>query len=265
MKSQLKCEVNEQDTSVLLEAVGVSLAYGGVHAVENVSLKVRAGRLVGLIGPNGAGKSTLLTILAGGLRPSSGSVMFDGTDITRYAPHRRARMGLVRTFQLGGDLPRLTVLENLLFGAPGQRGERLLFSMGPSFLWRKQEEELVVRARALLDSFDMRKHENHYVHELSGGQRRLVEIMRALMARPRLLLLDEPLAGVNPSLGRRIEEHLVQLQKDGLTMVLVEHELGIVERCCDPVVVMANGSIIGEGVMADMRVRREVLDAYLAG
>lgn len=251
--------------ALVLETHELRRSFGGVHAVDSVSIRIAEGCITGLIGPNGAGKSTLLTILAGALAPDTGRVVFLGADITRERPHQRARRGLIRTFQLGGDLPRLTVLESLLLAAPRQRGERLMFALAGRRGWAAQEEELLDRARDLLDRFDMRDHEDAYVAELSGGQRRLVEITRALMAEPRLLLLDEPFAGVNPSLARRIERHLVELRDEGLTMVLVEHELDVVERCCDPVVVMAMGRVVAEGTMEDVRKRREVLDAYLTG
>ena len=250
---------------VVLGARGISLGFGGVQAVAGVSVDVRRGQLVGLIGPNGAGKSTLMTILSGGLKPEEGQVLFEGRDVTRLSPHRRARLGIIRTFQLAGELPRLTVMENLLLAAPSQRGESLLRAIAGRWSWRRQEEELIIRARSLLEHFDMSRHEDSYVSELSGGQRRLVEIMRGLMAVPRILLLDEPMAGVNPSLGRRIEGHLQALNEEGLTMVLVEHDLGTVERLCDRVIVMANGQVISEGSMGDMRAKQEVLDAYLAG
>ena len=237
---------------------------GDFWGLRDFTLKLGPG-VLGLLGPNGAGKSTLMAMLAGAQRPDEGSVWLLGQDVTREPPHRRARLGLSRTFQLSGDLPRLTVLENLVVAVPGQRGERLWSALAGKRTWKRQEEELVIRARSLLNRFDMRRQEDAYVAELSGGQRRLVEIMRALMADPQLLLLDEPFAGVNPSLARRIESHLIDLREDGLTMVLVEHELGVVERCCDPVVVMATGRVIAQGVMADVRTRGDVLDAYLAG
>lgn len=249
----------------ILETRSLRRAFGGVTAVDDVSLEVPAGQIVGLIGPNGAGKSTLLALLAGAQIPDAGTIRFDGHDITREPTFRRARRGLCRTFQLAGDLPHLTVLENLLVAAPAQRGEQFWRALLGPRVWRRQEEELVVRARGLLERFDMRREEDSYVAELSGGQRRLVEIMRALMASPRLLLLDEPFAGVNPSLARRIEGHLLDLRDEGLTMVLVEHELGVVERCCDPVIVMAMGRVIAHGTMDDIRTREDVLGAYLAG
>ncbi len=257
--------LTKPEVETVLETRNVRRSFGGVVAVDDVSISVPAGHVVGLIGPNGAGKSTLLSILAGAESPDTGSVWFLGDEVTSDKPFRRARKGLCRTFQLTGDLPRLTVLENLIVAAPSQRGERLFVALAGKRAWAKQEEELVIRARGLLDRFDMRREEDSYVAELSGGQRRLVEIMRALMASPRLLLLDEPFAGVNPSLARRIERHLIDLRDEGLTMVLVEHELGVVERCCDPVIVMATGRVIAQGTMGDIRTREDVLDAYLAG
>lgn len=259
------CPPTRKQPRAVLATQNVRRNFGGVHAVDGVSIEVPEGRVVGLIGPNGAGKSTLLAILAGAVVPDSGKVTLHGADITRKRPHERARMGLIRTFQLGGDLPQLTVLECLLLAAPGQRGERLLAALGGRRFWARQEEGLVVQARGLLNGFDMLDEEDSYISELSGGQRRLVEIMRSLMARPRVLLLDEPFAGVNPSLARRIERHLLELRDGGLTMVLVEHELGAVERLCDPVVVMAMGQVLTQGTMADVRTREDVIDAYLAG
>jgi ABC-type branched-subunit amino acid transport system ATPase component len=234
----------------LLRLRDVRRQFGGVHAVDGVTLLVEEGSATALIGPNGAGKSTLLGIVGGAVRPSGGTIHFDDHDITKATAASVARYGLIRTFQSGGEFGRLTVLENLLVGRRA---------------WRGQERDHVERARELLDRFDMSHMEDEYAANLSGGQKRLLEIMRALMARPRLLLLDEPMAGVNPSLGRRIETHLGELNREGLTMVMVEHELGVVERMCERVVVMALGKIISDGTMASVRKDREVIDAYLVG
>lgn len=249
----------------MLKVVDVSYSFGGVQALRGVSLEVKAAGITGLIGPNGAGKSTLVKIIAGGLRPSAGTVWLEGEDVTGRSSFRLARLGIIRTFQIGGELNGLTVLENLILAAPTQRGEHLAGALLGKRVWWRQEEALVEQARKVLDQFDMRREENSYAGELSGGQGRLVEIMRCVMARPRLLLLDEPMAGVNPSLGRRIEEYLKQLRDDGLTMIMVEHELGAIERCCDLVVVLALGQVISQGLMHDVRKREEVLSAYLVG
>jgi ABC-type branched-subunit amino acid transport system ATPase component len=240
--------------------------FGGVHAVDGISFGVEAGTITGLIGPNGAGKSTALGMIAGAIRPSSGSIVFDGRDVTGSSPMRVARSGLIRTFQISSEFRQLTVLENLLVGAPGHVGESLVGSLllGPRS-WRTQELELVERARELLVRFEMHEKEEEYAGNLSGGQKRLLEIMRALMAKPKLLLLDEPMAGVNPTLGRRIEGHLEELRDEGLTMLMVEHELGVVERLCQRVVVMAQGKVISEGTMEAVRKDKEVLSAYLVG
>jgi branched-chain amino acid transport system ATP-binding protein len=169
----------------------------------------------------------------------------------------------VRTYQLSSAFGRLTVLENLLVAAPEQRGERMRTLLLGKRYWREQERELVVRARGLLERFGMSHKEDEYAGSLSGGQKRLVEIMRALMARPRLVLLDEPMAGVNPTLARSIEDDLTSLVDDGVTLFLVEHELGVVERLSESVVAMALGKVLAVGTMAELRSRKDVLDAYL--
>lgn len=252
--------------SDLLVVEGLKRSFGGVHAVDGVSFRVTTGSITGLIGPNGAGKSTAVGTIAGALRPSAGSIEFDGQDITELAPMKRARRGLIRTFQTSSEFQRLTVLENLLVGAQNNPGETLLGALvrgGRS--WRAHERELVTQARDLMGRFQMSDKENEWAGNLSGGQKRLLEIMRGLMAEPKLLLLDEPMAGVNPTLGRGIEEHLRRLNDEGLTMLMIEHELGVVERLCGRVVVMAQGKVISEGTMESLRSEQEVLDAYLVG
>jgi ABC-type branched-subunit amino acid transport system ATPase component len=237
--------------------------FGGVWAVDGASFSVKRGSITSLIGPNGAGKSTAVGIIGGAVAPTSGRVMFDGEDITKLAPHDRARRGLVRTYQLSSEFGKLTVLENLLVAAPRQRGESLLTLVVGKRYWREEESRHVARARTLLERFGMSEKEDEYAGNLSGGQKRLVEIMRSLMAEPKLLLLDEPMAGVNPTLARSIESDLVMLAREGLTLLIVEHELDVVERVSDSVVVMALGKVIATGTMAELRARREVLDAYL--
>jgi ABC-type branched-subunit amino acid transport system ATPase component len=179
---------------------------------------------------------------------------------------KRARRGLIRTFQTSSEFQRLTVLENLLVGDQDHPGETLFGALlrgGRS--WRAHERDLVLRARGLLERFEMADKEDEWAGSLSGGQKRLLEIMRGLMAEPKLLLLDEPMAGVNPTLARRIEGHLQQLNREGLTMLMVEHELGVVDRLCHRVIVMAQGKVISEGTMETLRREQEVLDAYLVG
>ena len=250
---------------IVLEAIDVTREFGGVRAVAGVSFGVRRGTMTGLIGPNGAGKSTLLAMLAGTLPVSSGHIRYQGQDVTGLAAYRRARLGLVRTFQLASEFKRLTVLENLLSAVPDNRGDSFRGAMAGRRYWRADEAAAIARAQVLLDRFGLEGNANSYAGDLSGGQRRLVEIMRALMAQPRVLLLDEPMAGVHPNLARRIGNELVALCAEGLTVLMVEHELAIMDEFCDPVVAMAEGVVLAEGSMAELRSRTEVVEAYLVG
>jgi branched-chain amino acid transport system permease protein len=253
------------DADTILQAVDVSRDYGGVRAVSGVSLTVRRGTITGLIGPNGAGKSTLLAVLAGTDRASAGTVVYQGEDVTRLPAYRRARLGLVRTFQLASEFKRLTVMENLLSAAPGNRGETMRGALYGRRYWKNNEDMAVGRATDVLRLFGLEALANSYAGDLSGGQRRLVEIMRALMTQPQLLLLDEPMAGVHPELAHRIGELLVALCRDGLTVLMVEHELAIMDEFCDPVIVMADGAVLAQGTMTQLRDRAEVVEAYLVG
>ena len=250
---------------VVLAARGVSRDFGGVQAVKDVSFEVRHGTLTGLIGPNGAGKSTLLAMLAGTLPVSAGSISYRGQDVTGMPAFRRARLGLVRTFQLASEFKRLTVMENLLSAVPVNRGDSFRGAVLGRRYWRADEAAAIARAERILERFGLEKFANDYAGNLSGGQRRLVEIMRALMADPGMLLLDEPMAGVHPDLARRIGRQLIALCEEGMTILMVEHELAIMDEFCDPVVVMAEGSVLAEGTMTELRARTEVVEAYLVG
>ena len=236
-----------------------------MHAVSDVTLAVRRGTLTGLIGPNGAGKSTLLALLAGTDRVSGGRIVYRSQDVTAVPAYRRARLGLVRTFQLASEFKRLTVMENLLSAAPGNRGETLAGALAGRWYWRADEAAAVAKATSVLRRFGLESLANEYAGDLSGGQRRLVEIMRALMTDPAMLLLDEPMAGVHPELARRIGTALTGLCRDGMTILMVEHELAIMDEFCDPVIVMAEGSVLAEGTMTQLRDRSEVVEAYLVG
>ncbi|HLW49168.1 MAG TPA: branched-chain amino acid ABC transporter ATP-binding protein/permease [bacterium] len=248
-----------------LRAENIARHFEGLRAVDGVSLELYPGRLTGLIGPNGAGKSTLLAVLAGTLPASAGRIVLDGDDVTHLPAFRRAQRGLVRTFQLSSEFSQLTVLENLLVAVPGHPGDTLVGALRGRRSWWPVEARLVNQARALLDRFGMSAAESQYAGDLSGGQRRLVEIMRALMLRPRVLLLDEPMAGVHPSVVDEIASVLEGLRDDGLAILMVEHELSMVDRLCDPVIVMAQGRVIGQGSMTVLRQQREVVEAYIAG
>jgi branched-chain amino acid transport system permease protein len=253
------------DGGPLLRTVDLTRNFGGVHAVAGVSIEVRRGTLTGLIGPNGAGKSTLLAMLAGTLPVTSGRVIYAGSDVTTLPAYRRARLGLVRTFQLASEFKRLTVMENLLSAVPRHRGDTLAGALRGRRYWRGDEEAAIDRARALLDRFGLSGYADTYAGDLSGGQRRLTEIMRALMAEPAMLLLDEPMAGVHPRLARQIGAQLLGLCAEGITILMVEHELAIMDEFCDPVIVMAEGSVLATGTMAALRARSEVVEAYLVG
>ena len=253
------------DQAPVLAVAAAVKRYGGVHAVDGASFTAAAGRITGLIGPNGAGKSTVLGLVSGFARLDAGRIVFDGRDVSRLPAHRRARLGIVRTFQLPREFRALTTIENLLVAAPGQRGESVAGLAAGRWLWRRDEEELVARAQELLGLFGMAGQADQRAGRLSGGQKRMLEVMRALMAGPRLLLLDEPMAGLAPALAERLEAACRQLADDGLSILLVEHELRAVERLCEQVVVMAQGKVISEGRMAELRTRKEVQDAYVVG
>jgi branched-chain amino acid transport system ATP-binding protein len=191
--------------------------------------------------------------------------MFAGRDISPLPAHRRVRLGIARTFQLPREFRALTTIENLLVAAPGQRGESATGVVAGRWRWRRDEGELIEEARALLGLFGMAEAADERAARLSGGQKRMLEVMRALMTRPRLLLLDEPMAGLAPALAERLEAACQQLAGAGMSILLVEHELRAVERLCERVVVMAQGKVISEGRMAELRTRKEVQDAYVAG
>lgn len=247
----------------MIEVRDLSVTFGGVHAVDGLSFSVGRGTAVGLIGPNGAGKTTAMRAVGGEVKPSRGSVWLESRRVTGTPPHRLARMGMVRTFQLGGEFARMTVMENLLVAVPGMRGTTIWGALAGKRYWKAQEAAEVQRGRGILAKLDLAEKEDAYAADLSGGQRKLVEIGRALMARPKVLLLDEPMAGVNRSMARRIEEALQVLRAEGLTLLIVEHELGSIERLCDRVVVMAEGRRIAEGDMRDLRAHQAVLEAYM--
>ncbi|HVB52960.1 MAG TPA: branched-chain amino acid ABC transporter ATP-binding protein/permease [Candidatus Acidoferrales bacterium] len=249
----------------ILSTDGLGVSFGGTRAVDGVSIRVERGRLTGLIGPNGAGKSTLLSALAGTVTVSDGKILYQGQDVTRQPTYRRARAGLVRTFQLASEFKRLTVVENLLAAAPGQRGDTFRGALLGRRYWGKEETAAVDAATELMDQFGLIEYADTYAGNLSGGQRRLVEIMRALMTRPELLLLDEPMAGIHPTLARKIGRSLQGLCAGGVTILLVEHELAFMDEFCEPVIVMAEGRVLAEGTMAELRGQSQVVEAYLVG
>lgn len=251
--------------SPLLVTSGLTVRYGGVAALDGVGFAAAAGAVTGLIGPNGAGKSTYVNVVSGFTRSESGRVEFDGTDITRLSPNRRARLGLVRTFQLSRQFGRMTAIENLLVSSARHPAETALGILAGLPYWRSAEEAYVARARELMATFEMTDKADEPAANLSGGERRMLELMRALMTDPIMLVLDEPLAGLSPRWSRRFEEAVGVLREQGLTFLLIEHELGIVERLCETVVVMARGQVLSTGTMSELRTQREVQAAYVVG
>ena len=248
----------------LLEVRDLTRSFYGVRALAGVHLSVAARRITGLIGPNGAGKTTLFNCISGVVPPSSGKVLFEGRDITGWRTDRIASAGLVRTFQIARGFPRLTVYENLLLYGRAQPGERVHAALLRTEAARRREAELVARAQAIASRLNLVRVLNTPAQNLSGGQKKLLEIGRVLMADPRIVLLDEPVAGVNPSLAREIADHLRRLaDDDGLTVLLIEHHMDTVAALCDHVVVLADGRNLAEGTFADLARAARVQEAYM--
>jgi neutral amino acid transport system ATP-binding protein len=250
--------------TAILEVREVVRAFGGLRAVDDASFDVEAGSITALIGPNGAGKSTLFNVISGFLSADRGRVQFEGRRIDRAQPHRIARRGLVRTFQVPRTLTRMSVLDNILVAAtrhPGERLNGLAFRPGVA---RRREQKARERAAELLTLFRLDGHAAEYAGVLSGGQRKLLDFARVLMAEPRLVLLDEPMAGVNPALGRQLIEHVLRLRAEGgMTFLFVEHDLDIVMEASDHVIVMNEGRVIASGDPGQVRGDQRVVDAYL--
>ena len=258
-------ETTEEGESTLLSVDDLRVRFGGVQAVAGATFTVRRGSITGLIGPNGAGKSTVVNAIGGQVRRSTGRVRFDGRDILGNRPEAIAQLGLRRSFQVANLFGRMTVMENLLMGAPPWKGERLSAGLLGRRSWRKAEAEIALRALALMDDFGVRFLADELAGNLSGGQKRIVEIMRTLMGEPVMMLLDEPMAGINPTLARLIGDHLLRLRENGVTMLMIEHDLPLVEELCHPVIVMVQGAVLAEGSLEELRRNQAVVDAYLAG
>lgn len=249
-------------SDAILVADGMERHFGGVRAVEVEHLEVQRGTITALIGPNGAGKSTFFNLITGFDTPNAGTWSFDGQDISGQPSYRIARKGMVRTFQLTKALTRLTSLENLMLGATAQRGERLLGSLlRPT--WRSQETEIQARAEELLGRFNLAHMRDEFAGTMSGGQRKLLEMARALMVEPQMILLDEPMAGVNPALTQSLLGHIEALRDEGMTIVLVEHDMDVIMSISDWVVCFAQGKVIAEGRPDDIRKDAAVIEAYL--
>ena len=246
----------------ILSADGIRRHFGGIIAVDVKHLEVQRGSITALIGPNGAGKTTLFNLLSGFDTPDVGEWRFDGHNMSRVVAHKTASMGMVRTFQLTKSLTKMTVIENMKLGAIHQVGEKWWKGLLP-FLWKSQEAKIEERADNLLKRFKMDHMRNEYAGTLSGGQRKLLEMARALMTEPTLVMLDEPMAGVNPALKQSLNEHIRGLRDDGMTVLFVEHDMDMVNDVADWVIVMAEGILIAEGTPEQIGSNPQVIEAYL--
>lgn len=249
-------------TDPILVVDAVTRRFGGLTAVDVDHLEIPRGAITALIGPNGAGKTTLFNLLCGFDKPNTGTWIYDGKNLAGVPSFKVARMGQVRTFQLTKSLSLLTVLENMKLGAGHQRGERFWPSLLP-FLWRAQEKEIEAKARDLLVRFKLDAKEKDFAAALSGGQRKLLEMARALMTDPTLVMLDEPMAGVNPALTQSLLDHILDLKEQGMTVLFVEHDMHMVRHIADWVVVMAEGRVVAEGPPETVMEDQAVVDAYL--
>jgi neutral amino acid transport system ATP-binding protein len=252
--------VKKKDPILVID--NVHRAFGGLTAVDVDHLEIPRGVITALIGPNGAGKTTLFNLLTGFDKPDSGTWSFAGQSLAGVPSFKVAQMGQIRTFQLTKALSLLTVLENMKLGAKGQKGESLLSALFP-FIWKKQEEDNELKAMEILKRFKLDEKKDDFAASLSGGQRKLLEMARALMTDPVLVMLDEPMAGVNPALTQSLLDHVLNLKKDGMTVLFVEHDMHMVRHIADWVVVMAEGKVVAEGPADEVMKNQAVIDAYL--
>jgi branched-chain amino acid transport system ATP-binding protein len=251
---------------IALDCRDLSKSFGGFKAINGMSLQVETGKITGLIGPNGAGKSTMFNLISGVMRSSSGSVKLFGQDITHEPVHKIARRGLIRTFQLSREMARMTILENLMLAPQAQIGETM------RGLWlrkrdvARQEDEIAAKAVDVLAQVNLTHVADEYAGNVSGGQKKLLEIGRVLMIDPKVVLLDEPAAGVNPTLMGLLGDTIVRLKEEfGKTVLVVEHDMDLIAQLCDRVVVMAEGTYLTDGTFAEVAGNKQVLDAYLGG
>ncbi len=250
--------------TALLEVHDLHKNFGGVQAVTACAFTAAEGQVTGLIGPNGAGKSTAIDLVSGFKIPDTGTVVFEGSEVQGRSPHRISRMGMIRTFQTPREWPALTVLENLILAVWDGRREHIWRSLrGPTRAERAIAGDELVRARGVLEEFGLLQLRNERAGNLSGGQKRLVEFARIRMAKPRLVILDEPMGGVNPVLGERMATAVLGFVAEGTSVIIVEHNLPFIERVTDNVIVMAEGRVIAEGPFESLRSNQAVVDAYL--
>jgi len=247
----------------MLKITNIEKHFGGVKALQGCTIEVQEGTITGLIGPNGAGKTTLFNVISGMLRPDRGEIELQGKRIDGLPPHRIARFGLLRTFQISRGLRRMTVLDNLLVYPQSQVGESLWNIWARWDRVKEQEKELREKALQILEFVHLIQLQDAYAEELSGGQKRLLELARVLMADPKIILLDEPGAGVNPALMKILVSRILQLRDQGVTFLLIEHDMDLVLSLCDPVIVLTEGKKLTDGAFEDVRKDPRVLEAYL--
>ncbi len=247
----------------LLDVQDLHKSFGGIRAVNGTTLAVREQSIIGLIGPNGAGKTTLFNLIAGVYRPEAGRIIFDSQEIQGLLPYEIVGLGAVKTFQIPREFRNVTVLENLMLAAKGNAGERFsqVFLNGRKV--RKQERETRERARGLLAFFELDRLEMELARNLSGGQKKLLELARALMTDPRLIMLDEPVAGVNRTLAAKILDQVEELRQGGLTFFIIEHDMDVVMNRVDSVIVMHEGRVLAEGTPSEIKANEEVIETYL--
>jgi branched-chain amino acid transport system ATP-binding protein len=246
----------------ILVVDGVKRTFGGLVAVDVAHMEVQRGAITALIGPNGAGKTTLFNLLTGFDKPDEGSWQLDGQEVAGTPSYKVARIGMVRTFQLTKSLALLSVMENMKLGATSQRGEHFFAALARP-IWKNQESEIEARAEELLTRFKLNHMRDEFAGSLSGGQRKLLEMARALMVQPNLVMLDEPMAGVNPALTQSLLGHIKGLRDEGMSVVFVEHDMDVVYDISDWVIVLGNGSVIAEGPPSVIGTNPVVIDAYL--
>lgn len=250
----------------MIEIQGVSKHFGGVRAVNDCSFSIHKGGITGLIGPNGAGKTTLFNMVAGAIIPDHGTILLDGEDITRLPDYKRFHRGLVRTFQIPHEFSRMTVRENLMVVPPGQVGETLVSAWLRWGKVQRQDAAILAKANEVLDFLNLSHVADELAGNLSGGQKKLLEIGRSMMTDAKVVLLDEPGAGVNRTLLGTISDTILRLNREmGYTFCVIEHDMDLIAKLCDPVVVMAMGAVIAQGPWSEVRANPEVREAYLGG
>jgi ABC-type branched-subunit amino acid transport system ATPase component len=250
-------------STALLEIEQLTKSFGGVHAVRDCTFAVPEGQVVGLIGPNGAGKSTVVDLVSGFGQPDSGRISFAGESLIGKAPEVISRLGLIRTFQTPREWRNLSVMDNVMLARRRFSNESLWRSMTQARKIRREEDDDRIAVRDILERFQLAELKNELAVRLSGGQKRLLEFARIAAAEPRLIILDEPMGGVNPVLGARIGDAVKQFASDGRTVIVVEHNLPFIEKTCDQVVVMDLGEVIAQGPFAGLRDNPRVVEAYL--